>query len=489
LKVSKSFVIDLDVVKAFETTRDFFLNLGYEEKNEIIPKRLVFKKRMKIKTSTSSMSENIIRLKVEFNPVGNLQIYSTALITVKCDYVVKISGREASITDKKMFEAEANKLKEELASKILTKKVQVAGTESASSNLCKEICETSHIQVIFTQPKNTIRVGEKERIEVYIKNVGNTAIFLKKIKNILSEDFQPISSSDGEIVENGNLNLNRKRLRPQETDEITIIFEPLRSGIFQIKPRIDYLDSAGTQTFIECHTKVFKVLKPALPGRITTGYSELDNLLLGGLPEKYAIVLTAPSSDESEMLIKRFLRAGAKAGETTFFFTLESENGKALAKEFHSNFYLFIFNPRADGDIMNLHNVVKLNGVGNLSHIDIELTKSLRMLDSSQSRPRRICMEIISDILLQHKAVTTRKWLRGIISELKSNGFTIIAVVNPLMHPPDQVQAILGLFDGEISIFEKDTEEGVENILRVRRMYTQRYLKNELVLLREQLES
>jgi KaiC/GvpD/RAD55 family RecA-like ATPase len=234
---------------------------------------------------------------------------------------------------------------------------------------------------------------------------------------------------------------------------------------------------------------VFKVLEPALPGRITTGYSELDNLLLGGLPEKYAIVLTAPSSDESEMLIKRFLRAGAKAGETTFFFTLESENGKALAKEFHSNFYLFIFNPRADGDIMNLHNVVKLNGVGNLSHIDIELTKSLRMLDSSQSRPRRICMEIISDILLQHKAVTTRKWLRGIISELKSNGFTIIAVVNPLMHPPDQVQAILGLFDGEISIFEKDTEEGVENILRVRRMYTQRYLKNELVLLREQLES
>jgi hypothetical protein len=130
-----------------------------------------------------------------------------------------------------------------------------------------------------------------------------------------------------------------------------------------------------------------------------------------------------------------------------------------------------------------------VNGVGNLSDIDIALTKSLRTLDQSKVGPRRICMEIISDILLQHKAVTTRKWLRGVISELKSKGFTIVAMVNPLMHPSDQVQAILGLFDGEITIFERDTKEGIENVLRVRRMYNQRYLKNELILSREQLES
>lgn len=475
----------MDVVKAFETTRDFFLNLGYEEQNEIIPKLLVFKKRVKIKTSPISESEDIIRLKVTLNPVGNLQIYSTALITVRCDYVVKIIGREASINDKKMFESEVNKLKDALEEKNLSKKAHTSVTKSLPTNLCKEICETPQIQITFTQPKNEIRVGEKEKIRVNIKNVGNGAIFLKKIKNIMSEDFQPISTSDGQLVENINLNMNRKRLRPQETDEITIVFEPLRSGSFQIKPRINYLDDTGTEMFIECHTKVFTVLEPALPGRITTGYKDLDNLLLGGLPEKYAIVLTAPSSDESETLIKRFLKAGAEAGEITYFFTLESETGKALAKEFQSNFHLFIFNPRAVGEIMNLPNVIKLNGVGNLSDIDIALTKSLRMLNQSQLRPRRICMEIISDVLLQHKAVTTRKWIRSILSELKSKGFTIIAVINPLMHPPDQVQAILGLFDGEVSIFEKDTKEGVEYILRVRRMYNQRYLKKELNLSRE----
>ena len=488
MRVSKSFVIDSDVVKAFETTRDFFLDLGYEEQNEITSKLLVFKKRAKIKTSTISESEEIIRLKVAFNPVGNLQIYSTELVTVRCDYIVKTIGREPSPNDKKIFESEANKLRDALVGKTPAKRTHTLVTRLSPNSLCKEICETAQIQVTFTQPKNEIRVGEKEKINIYIKNVGNGAIFLKKIENIMSDEFQTLSTSDGQLVEKLNLNLNRKRLRPQETDEITIVFEPLRSGTYQIKPRINYLDDSGTELFIECHTKVFTVLEPALAGRITTGCKDLDNLLLGGLPEKYAIVLTAPSSDESEMLIKRFLKAGAKADEITFFFTLESETGKALAKEFQSNFHLFIFNSRADGNIVNLPNVVKLNGVGNLSDIDIALTKTLRMLDQSQVGPRRICMEIISDILLQHEAVTTRKWIRSILSELKSKGFTIIAVVNPLMHPPDQVQAILGLFDGEISISEKDTKEGVENILRVRRMYNQRYLKKELTLSREQME-
>ena len=160
-----------------------------------------------------------------------------------------------------------------------------------------------------------------------------------------------------------------------------------------------------------------------------------------------------------------------------------------MAKKFQSNFYLFICNPRANGDITNLPNVFKLNGVSTLSDINIALTKSLRTLDQLQRRPRRVCIEIISDILLQHKAVTTRKWLSGVLSELKSKGFTIMGVVNPLMHPPDQVEVILGLFDGEIKISEKETEEGIENVLRVRKMYNQQYLKSELILKRERLES
>ena len=225
------------------------------------------------------------------------------------------------------------------------------------------------------------------------------------------------------------------------------------------------------------------------PKRISTGYKDLDNFLFGGLPEKYAVIITSPSNDEREILIKNFLRAGVNAGEVTFYLTLHSENGRSLAEEHPGNFYLFLSNPRANDSNTSLPNVFNLNEVSNLSNIDIALTKSLRRLESTSSGAKRICMDIISDVLLQHGSVITRKWVNRLVSELKSKGFTILALINPLMHPPQQVQAILGLFDGEIEICEKETEDGVENILRIKKMYNQQYLKGELVIKRERSES
>jgi hypothetical protein len=90
--------------------------------------------------------------------------------------------------------------------------------------------------------------------------------------------------------------------------------------------------------------------------------------------------------------------------------------------------------------------------------------------------------------LLQHHAVTTRKWLSGLLPELKTKGFTTLAVVNPQMHPQEEVQAISGLFEGEIRITEKDAEKGPEKILRIRKLYNQRYIDTEFVLTREKLE-
>jgi hypothetical protein len=64
---------------------------------------------------------------------------------------------------------------------------------------------------------------------------------------------------------------------------------------------------------------------------------------------------------------------------------------------------------------------------------------------------------------------------------LKSNGFTALAVVDPQMHPPEELHAILGLFDGEINICEK----GAEQFLKIKRMSDQEYIKNELLLTKQ----
>jgi hypothetical protein len=66
-------------------------------------------------------------------------------------------------------------------------------------------------------------------------------------------------------------------------------------------------------------------------------------------------------------------------------------------------------------------------------------------------------------------------------------GFTTLAVIDPQMHPSEELYAILGLFDGEISIYEKETENGLGKYLRIKKMSNHRYLDNELLLKKEQL--
>jgi predicted transcriptional regulator/KaiC/GvpD/RAD55 family RecA-like ATPase len=228
-----------------------------------------------------------------------------------------------------------------------------------------------------------------------------------------------------------------------------------------------------------------KIPEVVLPGRITTGYKDLDNMLFGGIPENYAVILTSPSCDEKDLLIKRFLEAGVKEGQITFYVTTETSGVRALAEEFQTTFYLFICNPQADAMIKTLPNIFKLKGVENLTDISIALTSAFRRLNTSIKGPTRACIEIVSDVLLQHKAVHTRRWLTGLIPEFRSRGFTTLAVMNPQMHPQQEVQAILDLFEGEINIYDEESER----FLQIKKMYNQRYLESKLPLRKEKLET
>ena len=215
-----------------------------------------------------------------------------------------------------------------------------------------------------------------------------------------------------------------------------------------------------------------------LPGRITTGYRYLDSLLLGGIPESYAVILTSPPCDERDLLIEKFLETGAKNDEVTFYVTINPFEMKNITEKLQSHFYLLICNPQATAITKSFLNVFELGGVENLNDINIALSSAFRILDDSMKGPRRVCIEIIPDVLLQHGALQTRRWLNALIPELKSKGFTNLAVIDPMMHPRQEVRAILGLFDGEININEK----GSERFLKVKKMSNQEYLGNEIAL-------
>jgi tetratricopeptide (TPR) repeat protein/KaiC/GvpD/RAD55 family RecA-like ATPase len=228
------------------------------------------------------------------------------------------------------------------------------------------------------------------------------------------------------------------------------------------------------------------VSKPKLVEPVSTGYGDLDKLLYGGIPSSCAVVLTSPSCNERDWLVKSFLETGAKKGEVAFYVTINPGSVKTLAEEFPSIFHLFVCNPQADAIVKDAPNVVKLKGVENLTDISIALTSAIRKLDPSLKRTRRICLGLVSDVLLQHHAVQTRRWLAGLLPELQSEGFTILATMDPEMHPSQEARAVLDLFDGEINIFKKETEKGPAKYLKIQKMSSHEYLEDELLLKKEQ---
>ena len=182
------------------------------------------------------------------------------------------------------------------------------------------------------------------------------------------------------------------------------------------------------------------------------------------------------------MLVRKFLEAGVKEAETTFYITAKTSGLESTVDRTRSNFYLFACNPQADKLIKDTSNVLKLKGTENLNDINIALTSTMHRLGKPQRRPRRICIEIVSDVLLQHQVVKTRRWLNALIPELKSNGFTTLATIDSDIHPQREVRAVVGVFEGEINIYEKKSDKGPQKFLKIKKMTNQKYQDKELPL-------
>jgi pentatricopeptide repeat protein len=342
----------------------------------------------------------------------------------------------------------------------------------------------ANVQLSLMVPRN-VQVGEEFEMRLDLVNVARKKGVLVRIEGTILPEFKVFDLPSFCSLQDGSLEMKEKQIGPFQVETIKLKLKATKAGSYGLNPGVTYVNDLGeTKTFeLNPITVTAEPAKPAyevLPGRVTTGTVDLDRLLLGGIPERYAVVLAASSSDEREMLVNRFLTAGAEAGETTFYVTVEPGNLGTLAEKHQSSFYVFLCNPRADAMIQNLPNVTKLKGVENLTEIDIALTKAFRTLGSIATGSRRACITVVSDVLLQHHAVITRKWLSALLPDLKSKAFTTLAAFDPSMHPSEEAQAILGLFDGEIRIAEKEGAKGMMKTLKILKLHDQNYLKDEL---------
>ena len=332
--------------------------------------------------------------------------------------------------------------------------------------------------------RTKVGVGQTFDARLDIVNVSTNSGTIVRVEELLPPEFK--------VLQSGIMGMKERKIGPFQVETVKLTLQATEAGVFTLNPQVVYIDDLGeTKTCKPSPVNItVQSAQPAsgvFPTRITTGFAELDALLFGGIPESDAVILTSPSIDERALLVTKFLQAGANSREVTFYITVEAGNANALAKKYPSNFYLFVCNPQAEAMIQSQPNVFKLKGVESLTEIDIAITKALRTLTPSATDGKRICIEIVSDVLLQHHALITRKWLSSLLAKLKAKGFTTLAVIDPQMHPMEESRAIISLFDGEIHVSEKETPEGIKQTLRVRKLINQKYSDKEIALSKEAL--
>lgn len=261
--------------------------------------------------------------------------------------------------------------------------------------------------------------------------------------------------------------------------DANLVLQPLKRGIYQLKPIVHYLDELGQNKSLKLKTIEIKVEEVVLADRVSTGTRELDSLLLGGIPKEYAVILTGPPSDERELIISNFLEAGTREGQTSFYVATEAVGMEGLLEK--SNFYLFLCNPKPKTQVPDLPNITKLRSKTDINNLNMALARENRNLLTQES-PKRLCVEIISDVLLEYGVTTARKWVSELVTDLGSKGFTVLAVLDPGMHPSDHANAIINLFDGEISLIQSRDPYECRKSLLIKKLRNQDYIKNPICL-------
>ena len=349
-------------------------------------------------------------------------------------------------------------------------------TSEASVGL--EQFQHANVQANLIAGLREVKVGESFCLTVEFVNAGREPALLTRVEDFVPPDFIVVRKPEIYRIEESCLNMKGKQLAPLKLVEAKLVLQPSKKGVYQLKPVVYYLDELGQNKSLQLKSVEIKVAEVILSDRISTGTRELDSLLLGGIPKEYAVVLTGSPSDEREALIRNFLEAGIGESQASFYVATEAVGIEGILKK--SGFYLFLCNPKPKAEVPDLPNVHKLLGKTDLTNLNIALLKAYRSV--GQSSNKRVCLEIVSDVLLRYGAEATRRWISELTTDMVSKGFTILAVMNPAMHPPDQATAVVDLFDGEISLYQTEDPLECKKSLRIKKLRNQDYIKNPICL-------
>ncbi len=354
-----------------------------------------------------------------------------------------------------------------------------APTPSSEISVGLESFEHANVQANLVTTVKQVKVGESFCLSVEFVNAGREPALLLRVDDFVPGDFVVVKKPEIYRLEESTLNMKGKQIAALKLVEAKLVLQPSKKGKYQLNPKVIYLDERGQNKSLQLKTLEIQVEEVILEDRVTTGTEELDSLLLGGIPEEYAVVLSGPPCDERELVIKNFLKAGAKQKEVTFYITTEATELETMLD--NPNFFLFLCNPKPKTKVPDLPNVHRLQSKADITNLGIALTKANRNIDQTVTQ-KRICVEILSDVLVKHGINTMREWISGLITDMGAKGFTMLAVLDSEIHTPEQSKAVLHLFDGEISILQSDDPLDCKKSILVKKLRNQDYIKNPICL-------
>lgn len=107
--------------------------------------------------------------------------------------------------------------------------------------------EHADVQVtLLVNPKNPI-VGQDIEIVIEMTNAGKGAATLRKVEGILPRGFELTFKPDTCAVEKNSIVMRGKRVDALHSEVVKLILRSTSKGKFTIRPRVRYVDEAGTE--------------------------------------------------------------------------------------------------------------------------------------------------------------------------------------------------------------------------------------------------
>jgi class 3 adenylate cyclase len=255
------------------------------------------------------------------------------------------------------------------------------------------------------------------------------------------------------------------QLHPGEAHTLNAKIRAEQVGQARLSARAVIVDLRGRTKPIEVPCVLYVVERE---GRLTTGSSIMDGLLLGGLPRRSAVLLTSVPCDEKDNIVQGFC---ADAPGTTVYVSSDVDRSMQLHK-LYPDLRLVVCSPQAE--LLPRDSSIQVSrSLDNISQIDDLVTHALETIPDESPR---VFIQLVSDILLLHKEVTTRHWLADLLPRLRARHCTVFAEVNSGMHGAREMNALFDLFDGRLEIVEDDEIGQPVRFLRVVSLRGRKYL-------------